>query len=93
MTSTPALSPETLNTDARLAAQAKVLAMILAELAAAGLAGPLWERLEEREMFQGGEEDPGVIPTEAFAFEAAVAEEIRRIVDDARRRAGEPRPD
>jgi hypothetical protein len=80
---------DTLTIEARLAAQSKVLAMIVAELDAAGLAGGLWRFLDERESFQGGEEDPGVLPTEAFGFEAAVADEIRGIAEAARRRAGD----
>ncbi len=76
-------------TEARLVAQSKVLALILAELDAAGLADRLWDRLERRESFQDGEEDPGVLPGEAFGFEATVAGEIRRIVEDARIRTRE----
>jgi hypothetical protein len=83
-------STETLTIEARLAAQSKVLAMLVAELDAAGLAGRLWRFLDERDSFQGGEEDPGVLPSEAFGFEAAVAHEIRAIAEEARRRAGAP---
>ncbi|TPE52705.1 hypothetical protein [Amaricoccus solimangrovi] len=74
--------------EARAAAQTRLIAMVIAELDRQGGADRLWEHLEEREVFQGGEEDPGVVPSEAYAFEAAVAEEMRRVIEAARGFAG-----
>jgi hypothetical protein len=71
--------------DARITAQSKLLAMIVAELERDGRAERLWRFLESRVSFQDGEEDPGAIPSEAFAFEGAVAAEMRLIAETARR--------
>ncbi|MEI4486339.1 hypothetical protein V8J36_09055 [Frigidibacter sp. MR17.14] len=35
--------------------------------------------LAERGAFQGNDEDPGLVPDEAFALQAAIAEEFRRL--------------
>jgi hypothetical protein len=81
--------------EARLTAQSKCLAMLVAELAREGRGERVWRFLEDRLTFQDGEEDPGVLPTEAFGFEDAVAAELRLIAEAARRYArnagtGEP---
>jgi len=81
--------------EGRLTAQAKLLAMLIAELDREGRADRFWLFLEDRLNVQDGEEDPGVVPVEGFGFEGAVAEELRMINDAARRYArnagtGEP---
>ena len=44
------------------------------------------QALEERLAPANQQEDPGAVPTAAFAVEGASAREIQRIVDDARAR-------
>jgi hypothetical protein len=67
--------------EGRLLAQRKLLAFILSELVR-GDAGGRWEAFaEQRAVFQDGEEDPGVVPSEAQAVEAALADEIRQIAE------------
>ena len=68
--------------EGRFLAHRKVLALLLAELSASAR---LREYLEQRSMFQGHEEDPGVLPSAEFAFEAAVAEELRLIAEESDR--------
>jgi hypothetical protein len=77
--------------EGRLIAQRKVLARLVASAPRA------WRALEQSAPFQDHEEDPGVIPSSAYAIEAAVAEELRLIAEDARRfrddaEAGPPTP-
>jgi hypothetical protein len=76
---------DTINLEARLTAHSKLLAMLVAELAREGRADRFRLFLEDRLTVQDGEEDPGVLPTEAFGFESAVAEELRLIAETARR--------
>ncbi|MBM9594547.1 hypothetical protein [Roseitranquillus sediminis] len=76
--------------EGRLMGQRKVLALVIATLASGRSADDLLERLEELENFQGYDEDPGAVPTEAFAIEAALAEEVRLIVEAARRARNAP---
>lgn len=80
------LSPETF--EGRLIAQRQMLAEILALLAQAG--GPATEAaealLEDRFVPPDQQEDPGAVPTEAFAIEGAIEDERRLIVEEARRR-------
>ncbi|MBL0373204.1 hypothetical protein JJB09_14300 [Rhizobium sp. KVB221] len=47
----------------------------------------LFDELEADGMFMDGEEDPGIVPSEGFAVDAAAAAEIRSLVDTARERA------
>lgn len=77
------MTPETL--EGHLIAQRKLLAMIIAELAEQGGETRIWDFLEERSVMQDHQEDPGAVPTEALAIEAAVAEEMSLIADAARR--------
>jgi hypothetical protein len=65
--------------EGRLIAQRKVLARLVASTPDA------WRALEEPAPFQDHEEDPGVVPSSAYAIEAAAAEELRLIAEDARR--------
>jgi len=76
--------------EGRLTAQREVLGFMLAMLARRENAGEtFWNALEERAMFQNQQEDPGVLPTSAFAAEAAMMREFRLIVDEARARFDE----
>ncbi|WP_153020098.1 hypothetical protein [Paramesorhizobium deserti] len=78
--------------EGRLIAQREVLGFMLAILARREGAGDaLWNELEERATFQNQQEDPGVLPTRAFAAEAAMMREFRLIVDEARARFNEAR--
>ncbi|MDH6268907.1 hypothetical protein M2360_004326 [Rhizobium sp. SG_E_25_P2] len=70
----------------RLNAHREVLTALVAALAR-GDGGDILERLAQETLFMNGQEDPGVLPSEAFALEQAHADEIRRIVDAARQRA------
>jgi len=42
--------------------------------------------LDERTAVLNQQEDPGAVPTEAFAVEGAMAREIKRVIDDAKAR-------
>jgi hypothetical protein len=65
--------------EGRLIAQRKVLARLVASSPRA------WRVLEQPAPFQDHEEDPSVVPSSAYAIEAAAAEELRLIAEDARR--------
>ena len=45
------------------------------------------QALDERLSVLNQQEDPGAVPTEAFAVEGAMSREIKRVLDDARARA------
>ncbi|MDP3339682.1 hypothetical protein [Frigidibacter sp.] len=73
--------PETTTTqlvrlEAMLIAQRKLLLRLIAQT---GAGAAIADDLAAREVFQGHEEDPGVLPTAEFALEAAVAEQLRLI--------------
>lgn len=70
----------------RLDAHREVLTALVAALARTD-GDDILDRLEPETLFMNGQEDPGVLPSEAFALENAHADEIRRIVDAARQRA------
>jgi hypothetical protein len=72
--------------EGRLSAQREVLVAFLAAYLSGGHA-TLSARLRDETMFMDGEEDPGVMPSEAFAFEAARSDEIRSILRAAQARA------
>lgn len=75
--------------EGRLNAQREMLVNLLA-LAAAGGETRLWERLDQEFQFQNHQEDPGALPTRAFAIEAAMMREFRLIAEQAKARlAGE----
>ena len=57
----------------------------LLTVAAAGGETRLWERLEEFQ-FQNHQEDPGALPTRAFAIEAAMMRELKLIAEQAKAR-------
>jgi hypothetical protein len=77
-------SPQT--AEGRIIAQRKVLSLILARLAASDPS--ILDGLDSQTVAQGYEEDPGSDPSPEFAIEAAIADELRLILDAARRRMG-----
>lgn len=77
-------SPQT--AEGRIIAQRKVLSLILAHLAADAPA--LLERLDSQTVASGYDEDPGADPSPEYAIEAAIADELRLILDATRRRMG-----
>ncbi len=79
-----AASPQT--NEGRIIAQRKVLSLILSRLAASDPS--ILDALDGQTVASGYEEDPGVDPSPEFAIEAAIADELRLILDAARRRMG-----
>lgn len=74
-------SPELL--EGRLVAQRRVLGALLARLSRSDPA--FLEELEGMAQYQDYEEDPGVLPDEAFAAQSAQSDEVRLILEAARR--------
>lgn len=70
-------------TEGRLIALRQALAMVIAGKDRASIATALAETVHD------GQEDPGAVEMEAFALEAAVADERRAIAREIRLRAGE----
>ena len=70
--------------DGRLIAHRQLLSLIVAALAETPQGAPILAFLEERSVFQGGEEDPGVLPSGAHAIELALADELRLIAERSR---------
>lgn len=81
--------------EGRLNAQRETLAMLIAELAhfqtnAANAQVPgVIDALEELSRFQDHQEDPGAVPTAAFAIEGAMTREFALILETARARLSE----
>ncbi|MCA1444192.1 hypothetical protein I6F07_29165 [Ensifer sp. IC4062] len=76
------------STEFRLAAQREVLVAILSALAKNADAWVEITRILEEELIvQDHEEDPGIVPSEAFARQNAVTAEISSILQDAEARA------
>ncbi len=71
--------------EGRLSAQREVLISFLAAYLGDGRE-TLNARLKDETVFMDGEEDPGSVPSEAFAFEAARSAEIRDILRAAKAR-------
>jgi hypothetical protein len=71
--------------EGRLSAQREILISFLAAYLGDGR-DTLNARLKDESIFMDGEEDPGVMPSEAYAFEAARAAEIRSILKAAKAR-------
>ncbi|WP_126976601.1 hypothetical protein [Frigidibacter oleivorans] len=68
--------------DRLLRLEAQILAqrrLMMRLIAVSGLAQDLEAALAERDTFAGHDEDPGLIPDQAFALQAALAEENRRL--------------
>jgi hypothetical protein len=72
--------------EGRLSAQREILIAFLAAYLS-GDSKTLSARLRDETVFMDGEEDPGVVPSEAFAFEEARSAEIRAILGAAQARA------
>jgi len=77
--------------EGRLSAQREILIAFLAAYLS-GDSKSLSARLRDETMFMDGEEDPGVVPSEAFAFEEARSAEIRAILKAAQARAAAEKP-
>ena len=71
--------------EGRLSAQREILVSMLAALLSDS-SSTLNAKLKDETIFMDGEEDPGVVPSEAYAFEAARAAEIRSILGAAKAR-------
>lgn len=68
--------------EGRLNAQREALALLLA--LAAGREKAVWDRLDEALQLQNHQEDPGALPSRAFAIEAAMMRELKLIMEQAR---------
>ena len=79
-----ATSPQT--NEGRIIAQRKVLALILSRLAQSDPS--VLDALDGQTVPSSHEEDPGVEPSLEFAIENAIADELRLILEAARRRMG-----
>ncbi|MER8821562.1 hypothetical protein NKH70_17335 [Mesorhizobium sp. M0991] len=76
--------------EGRLNAQRETLALVVALLASKDTAPErIWAELEARFQFPNSQEDPGVLPSSAFAIEAAKMREFKLIADEARARNAE----
>ncbi|MER8827749.1 hypothetical protein NKH73_06805 [Mesorhizobium sp. M0938] len=76
--------------EGRLNAQRETLSLIVALLAGLDASSErIWAELEARFQFQNNQEDPGVLPSSAFAIESAMMREFKLIVDEARVRKAE----
>jgi len=73
--------------EGRINAQRELIVTILASLLRDGKIADL-DRIEQEIVPVNGEEDPGVVPSAAYAIEGASAEEIRTILKAAKARAG-----
>lgn len=81
--------------EGRQYAYRRVLQVLLCMCAGGGRPGldELWDELSTELVVQDQEEDPGVVPTEAFAIEAAEAREIEEILNGAREMMARRRTD
>ncbi|MER9341871.1 hypothetical protein NKI41_13870 [Mesorhizobium sp. M0601] len=76
--------------EGRLNAQRETLALVVALLASKDTAPErIWAELEARFQFQNSQEDPGVLPSRAFAIEAAKMREFKLIAEEAQARNAE----
>jgi hypothetical protein len=73
--------------EARLNAHREVLISLMASMMAEGRHARVFDELQQDSIFRDGEEDPGIVPSKAFASEAHAADEIARLLDAARARA------
>ena len=73
--------------EARLNAHREVLISLMASMMADGHHERVFDDLQQDAVYVDGEEDPGILPSEAFASEAHAADEISRLLDAARARA------
>lgn len=73
--------------EARLNAHREVLISLMASMMAEGRHARVFDELQQDAVLADGEEDPGIIPSKAYASEAHAADEISRLLDAARARA------
>jgi hypothetical protein len=73
--------------EARLNAHREVLITLLSALVHDERYADIFEELNRDTQFMDGEEDPGIIPSKAFASETQAADEIRRLLEAARTRS------
>lgn len=73
--------------EARLNAHREILIALMASMIADGRHARTFDELQQDAVFRDGEEDPGIVPSKAFATEAHGADEIGRLPDAARARA------
>lgn len=73
--------------EARLNAHREILISLMASMMADPSNASLFESLQQDALFLNGEEDPGIVPSRAYAAEAQAADEIGRLLDAARARA------
>ena len=73
--------------EARLNAHREILISLMASMIADGRHERVLDELQQDAVFRDGEEDPGIIPSKAFASETHSADEIARLLDAARSRA------
>ncbi|WP_292501248.1 hypothetical protein [Mesorhizobium sp.] len=76
--------------EGRLNAQRETLSLVVALLAGLDATSEqVWAELEARFQFQNNQEDPGALPSSAFAIESAMMREFKLIADEARARKTE----
>ncbi|WP_292422786.1 hypothetical protein [Mesorhizobium sp.] len=75
--------------EGRLNAQRETLALVVALLAGLDKSERIWAELEARFQFQNNQEDPGALPSRAFAIESAMMREFKLIFEEARARKAE----
>ncbi len=76
--------------EGRLNAQRETLALVVALLAGLDAASKrIWAELEARFQFQNNQEDPGALPSSAFAIESAMMREFKLIFEETRARKAE----
>lgn len=73
--------------EARLNAHREVLISLMASMISDGRHDRVFDELQQDAVFRDGEEDPGIVPSKAFASEAHAADEIARLLEAARARA------
>ncbi|CAN7665299.1 hypothetical protein [Rhizobium sp. LjRoot254] len=73
--------------EARLNAHREVLITLLTALVHDERYADIFDELHRDTQFMDGEEDPGIVPSKAFASETHAADEIRRLLEAARTRS------
>ena len=72
--------------EARLNAHREVLISLLSALVHDERYAAIFDELQRDTQFMDGEEDPGIVPSKAYASETHAADEIRLLLDAARAR-------
>lgn len=72
--------------EARINAHREILITLMSAMIRDGRYDKVLAEIEEETVFQDGEEDPGVVPSKAFASEHHAADEIRLMLEAARAR-------